>query len=115
MRRKLITLSRILPCFWLYTAAIRPSHQLGSGIVHVSPQLVPFGMRVSHNREYSRYVRLVKGRWPDRSGQDRDIKTGFVEAVDGLSGWARHVALASHDVNVALEANESAMPVKYLV
>lgn len=54
--------------------------------------------------EHQLNVRLVKGQWPDRSGQDRDMKTGFMEAVDRLSGRARHVAVASHDVNLALDA-----------
>jgi proline dehydrogenase len=54
--------------------------------------------------EHQLNVRLVKGQWPDRSGQDRDMKTGFMESVDQLSGRARHVAVASHDVNLALDA-----------
>ncbi len=54
--------------------------------------------------EHQLNVRLVKGQWPDRSDQDRDLKIGFMEAVDRLSGRARHVAVASHDVNLALDA-----------
>ncbi len=54
--------------------------------------------------EHQLNVRLVKGEWPDRAGQDRDPRRAFMETVDQLSGRARHVAVASHNIPLALEA-----------
>lgn len=49
-------------------------------------------------------VRLVKGEWPDAPGRDRDLRAGFMETIGQLSGRARHVAVASHDIRLALDA-----------
>ncbi|WP_372796644.1 hypothetical protein [Pontiella sp.] len=54
--------------------------------------------------EHQLNVRLVKGEWPDSPGQDRDLQVGFMETVEQLSGRARHVAVASHDIDLALAA-----------
>jgi proline dehydrogenase len=49
-------------------------------------------------------VRVVKGQWPDPVDPDRDLRTGFLEAIDRLAGRARHVAVATHDAPLAIEA-----------
>ena len=49
-------------------------------------------------------VRVVKGQWPDPAEPHRDLRAGFLEVVDRLTGRARHVRVASHDVSMAAEA-----------
>jgi proline dehydrogenase len=49
-------------------------------------------------------VRVVKGQWPDSAAPNRDPSEGFLEVIDALVGRARHVAVASHDVSLAIEA-----------
>lgn len=46
-------------------------------------------------------VRVVKGQWPDPADPERDMSTGFLEVIDRLAGRARHVAVASHDLELA--------------
>jgi proline dehydrogenase len=49
-------------------------------------------------------VRVVKGQWPDPDDPGRDISAGFLEVIGHLAGRARHVAVATHDVELAQEA-----------
>jgi len=49
-------------------------------------------------------VRVVKGQWADPADPDRDLKSGFLEVIDQLAGRAATVAVASHDIPLALEA-----------
>lgn len=49
-------------------------------------------------------VRVVKGQWPDPGDPERDMSAGFLEVVDRLAGRASHVAVATHDVDLAVEA-----------
>jgi len=49
-------------------------------------------------------VRVVKGRWRDPEGPERDLREGFLEVVDRLAGRAGHVAVATHDGALAGEA-----------
>ncbi|HXT57726.1 MAG TPA: GNAT family N-acetyltransferase [Pirellulales bacterium] len=49
-------------------------------------------------------VRVVKGQWPDPSCPAIDLREGFLQLIDRLAGRARHVAAASHDVELASEA-----------
>ena len=49
-------------------------------------------------------VRLVKGEWPDPDDPGRDMRDGFLEVLDRLAGRAVHVAVATHDAELAREA-----------
>jgi proline dehydrogenase len=49
-------------------------------------------------------VRVVKGQWPDPADPNRDLRTGFLEVIERLTGTRSHVAVASHDVPLAAEA-----------
>jgi len=49
-------------------------------------------------------VRVVKGQWPDPAEPQRDMRAGFLEVIHRLSGRARHVRVATHDVPLAAEA-----------
>ena len=49
-------------------------------------------------------VRVVKGQWTDPADPARDLSAGFLEVIDQLAGRAATVAVASHDVPLALEA-----------
>lgn len=49
-------------------------------------------------------IRVVKGQWPDPDEPGRDISAGFLEVVAHLAGRARHVAVATHDFELAREA-----------
>ncbi len=49
-------------------------------------------------------VRVVKGQWPDPADPRRNLHDGFLQVIDALSGGARHVAVATHDVSLATEA-----------
>ena len=49
-------------------------------------------------------VRVVKGQWADPADPARDLGAGFLEVIDQLAGRAETVAVASHDVPLALEA-----------
>ncbi|HMR33245.1 MAG TPA: hypothetical protein PKA13_17790 [Geminicoccaceae bacterium] len=49
-------------------------------------------------------VRVVKGQWPDPTDPRRDPAAGFLDVVDRLAGRARHVAVASHDLEVVAAA-----------
>ncbi len=49
-------------------------------------------------------VRVVKGQWPDADDPRRDLRQGFLQVIDALAGRARHVAVASHDTPLVVEA-----------
>jgi proline dehydrogenase len=49
-------------------------------------------------------VRVVKGQWPDPSDSDVDPRRGFEAIIERLSGRARMVAVASHDLRTARTA-----------
>ena len=49
-------------------------------------------------------VRVVKGEWPDPDDPDRDMRAGYLEVIDQLAGRARHVAVATHELPLAVEA-----------
>jgi proline dehydrogenase len=49
-------------------------------------------------------VRVVKGQWIDPADPDRNLRDGFMQVIDALAGRARHVAVASHDVELARRA-----------
>jgi proline dehydrogenase len=49
-------------------------------------------------------VRVVKGQWPAPGDPARDRREGFLAVVDRLAGRARHVAVATHDYELAREA-----------
>lgn len=46
-------------------------------------------------------VRVVKGEWTDPDAPDRDPKAGYLEVVDRLCGATSHVAVATHDPQLA--------------
>ncbi|HWB11986.1 MAG TPA: hypothetical protein VG826_22365 [Pirellulales bacterium] len=48
--------------------------------------------------------RVVKGQWADPTGQETDLRKGFLRVVEQLAGRASHVAIASHDAPLAGEA-----------
>ncbi len=49
-------------------------------------------------------ARVVKGQWADPADPNRDQRAGFLEVIDALAGRATKVAVATHDVPLALEA-----------
>lgn len=49
-------------------------------------------------------VRVVKGQWPDPAAPDRELRAGYLALIDRLAGRARHVAVASHDAPLVVEA-----------
>ncbi len=49
-------------------------------------------------------VRVVKGQWPDPADPERDMGLGCLEVIDRLAGRAHHVAMASHDLPLLMEA-----------
>ena len=49
-------------------------------------------------------VRVVKGQWPHPSDPHRDMREGFLDVVDRLSGKAPLVRVASHDLPLVVEA-----------
>lgn len=49
-------------------------------------------------------VRVVKGQWPDPDNPRADMRAGFLTIIDRLAGRARHVAVATHDPELAAEA-----------
>ncbi len=49
-------------------------------------------------------VRVVKGQWPDPNEADVDPRRGFDAIIERLSGRARMVAVASHDLQTARAA-----------
>jgi proline dehydrogenase len=49
-------------------------------------------------------VRVVKGQWVDPDWPDIDLREGYLAVIDRLAGRARHVAVATHDPPLALEA-----------
>jgi proline dehydrogenase len=49
-------------------------------------------------------VRVVKGQWADPDEPLRDGSAGFLAVIDELAGRARHVAVATHDPQLAREA-----------
>ncbi len=49
-------------------------------------------------------VRVVKGQWPDPSDPNRDMRAGFLGVIDRLAGRVPHVAVATHDMPLAMEA-----------
>ena len=46
-------------------------------------------------------VRVVKGQWTDPDEPDCDTRTGFLAVIDRLVGGASHVAVATHDPDLA--------------
>jgi proline dehydrogenase len=54
--------------------------------------------------EHQVNVRVVKGQWPDPADPERDLRAGFLEVIDRLAGRARRVAVATHDVPLAVQA-----------
>ncbi|GAA0544935.1 proline dehydrogenase [Rhizomicrobium palustre] len=46
-------------------------------------------------------VRVVKGQWPDPADPHRDIASGYLAVIDRLAQGARHVAVATHDLELA--------------
>lgn len=49
-------------------------------------------------------VRVVKGEWPDPTGEAIDPKARFLDLIDRLAGRAREVAVATHDPVLARAA-----------
>ena len=49
-------------------------------------------------------IRVVKGQWPDPVDRKRDIAKGYLGVIDVLAKGARHVAVATHDLELAREA-----------
>jgi proline dehydrogenase len=51
-------------------------------------------------------VRVVKGQWEDaeKNGNGLDPRRGFLDVIDALAGRARHVAVATHNPELAFEA-----------
>lgn len=49
-------------------------------------------------------VRVVKGEWPDPTGEAIDPKGRFLDLIDRLAGRAREVAVATHDPMLARAA-----------
>lgn len=49
-------------------------------------------------------VRVVKGQWADPADPDRDLRAGYLEVIDQLAGRAASVAVATHDIPLAIEA-----------
>jgi len=49
-------------------------------------------------------VRVVKGQWPDPTDADVDPRRGFEAIIERLSGRARMVAVATHDLRTARAA-----------
>ncbi len=50
------------------------------------------------------HVRIVKGQWPDPEKPAYDSRAGFLEVIDRLAGRICHVAVATHDPELAREA-----------
>lgn len=50
------------------------------------------------------HVRVVKGQWADPDEPDRDPRIGFLAVVDRLVGGGSHVAVATHDQELARAA-----------
>jgi proline dehydrogenase len=49
-------------------------------------------------------VRVVKGQWADADAPEWDPRAGFLAIVDRLAGNSKHVAVATHDPQLAREA-----------
>jgi proline dehydrogenase len=49
-------------------------------------------------------VRVVKGQFPDAREREQDPRTGFLEVVERVKGRGGHVAVATHDAELAREA-----------
>jgi proline dehydrogenase len=50
-------------------------------------------------------VRVVKGQWSEGTTEEIDPRNGFLDVIDRLAtGRARHVAVATHDVELARQA-----------
>ena len=43
------------------------------------------------------WLRVVKGEFPDAADSGTDLQKGFLDVIDCLGGFARHVSVASHD------------------
>ncbi len=52
------------------------------------------------------YVRVVKGQWNENGDAARDPRAGFMAVINRLAGGARSVAVATHDVDLAVRALE---------
>ena len=55
-------------------------------------------------RRYPLSIRVVKGEWADPHDPGRDPRAGFLEVIDELARGAHHVAVASHDGPLAVQA-----------
>jgi proline dehydrogenase len=51
-------------------------------------------------------VRVVTGQWADPAEPDRDPRAGFLAVIDRLAGQAVHVAVATHNPDLARRAIE---------
>lgn len=49
-------------------------------------------------------VRVVKGQWEDPGDPRRDLRAGFLDAIDALAGQPVRVAVATHDPPLARQA-----------
>jgi proline dehydrogenase len=55
-------------------------------------------------RDLGLRVRVVKGEWADPAAPDIDLRQGFLDVIDRLSGCSAEVAVATHDPWLAREA-----------
>lgn len=51
-------------------------------------------------------VRVVKGQWADPEHPDIDLRAGYLAVIERLAGRAAHVAVATHDPELAAAALE---------
>jgi proline dehydrogenase len=51
-------------------------------------------------------VRVVKGQWIDRCNSNHDLCAGYLNVIDRLAGTAKHVAVATHDDTLIVDAVE---------
>jgi len=49
-------------------------------------------------------IRVVKGEWPDPESPETDLRYGFLDVIDRLSGRSAVVSIATHDTELADEA-----------
>ena len=51
--------------------------------------------------EWQMPVRVVKGQWADPQQPDLDLRAGYLNVIERLAGRATHVAVATHDPDLA--------------
>ena len=79
------------------------------------PQRVPVGCTLPGRWQRSQYdadwavkrgliVRVVKGEWAEGITPEPDVHASFLAVIDRLAGRARHVAVGTHDPQLAREA-----------